>query len=276
MRNLVYIEEKVFYMLINIEKLFFSPDNVQYGGHPKKYNFPYKEVYIEAADSRIHGFFVSPKEKNAKATVIYFHGRGSNLSDHWKFVDWIPASNLNLFIFDYRGYGRSSNYPTLSGVLKDCVLSIKYVNNHLDDTGQLILLGQSLGGAFCLCAANEYRLSSVKAMIIDSTFDTFNGIAASKVPFLPRQFLSPFFDSSIHCKLSPIKSAFELKEVPKLFIHGTKDKVIPYRRGRNLYKHASQPKKLLSVEADYHLSTFRERNDEQMSYVITFINQSLD
>lgn len=260
-----------------IESIFFYPDNELYGGHPIKDNLvDYQIIKLQLDNVELDGWFVSPNYLPPQGTIIHFHGNAANITNHWSFVDWIPHEGFNLFTFDYRGFGKSTGTPGFDGVYHDCIKAINYVQKN-DKTDNIILLGQSIGGAFCLNAASDsiennlLKSNKLKGLIIDSSFDSFIEIAKSKIPFLPPR----LFSKLITDRFNPGLAASKLIGIPKLFIHGRKDNVVPFNRGKKLYEKSSEPKNLLEIPQGKHLSIFKSRKKEYMSEVIKFLNNCI-
>ncbi len=88
-------------------QFFYYPDDKIYGPDPRSA----ESVEFTAKDgTRLHGWFIpsatGPAE-NAIATIIHAHGNAGNMSAHWPLVSWLPERNFNVFMFDYRGFGKS-------------------------------------------------------------------------------------------------------------------------------------------------------------------------
>ena len=79
--------------------------------------------------------------------VVYFHGNSENIDGYWDQIEFYWQSGYEVFIFDYRGYGRSWGEPSFDGVIADGRLAIDYVSatTGLAST-ELIYVGLSLGG----------------------------------------------------------------------------------------------------------------------------------
>ena len=98
---------------------FYYPDNKAYGPTPVEA----ESIVFTAKDgTQLHGWFIpsstGPAE-NAIATVVHVHGNAGNMSAHWPLVSWLPKRNVNLFMFDYRGFGESEGTPTQKGLLDE-------------------------------------------------------------------------------------------------------------------------------------------------------------
>lgn len=261
------------------EKLFFYPDCINYGGYPlKNESQSFKDIYIKVnTEVTLHGWFVTPLNLKAKATIIHFHGNAANITNHWSQVDWIPKQGYNLFTFDYRGFGESTGKTTFSGIHEDCLTVISYVRKKLDNTKKLILLAQSLGGSFCLSATAQDKGKDIKCIILDSCFDSFKNIATAKISMIPNSIASFATNFLISDEYSPLKSIKSLKslQIPKLHIHSKSDQVIPFDLGFNLFNSGSQPKIFLPLEWERHIATFVERAPENMSQVQRFLDNCI-
>ena len=163
--------------------LFFYPQKQLHDNLVARLFSP-EDVYFETPDGlTLHGWFFRAENKDARATILVLHGNAENLSTHVNSVLWLIREGFNLFIFDYRGYGKSQGSPSIEGVCLDAeaalktLLSLPYV-----DKEQIIVLGQSLGGAIAVyTVANTPYKDRIAALIIDSAFSSYRGIAREKL-----------------------------------------------------------------------------------------------
>ena len=228
---------------------FYHPDKKEYQT-PAKHGLKYESVTFESKDkTRLHGWFV-PATGRAEGTVIHFHGNAQNLSAHFSFVKWLPKEGFNLFVFDYRGYGKSEGTPDREGVHKDGLAALNYIKTREDvDQNKIFVLGQSLGGAVAISAVAEAKIQGLCGVVVESTFDSYSAIAKDKAPGI----LVDLFVSDKH---SPDSVVAELSPVPLLFIHGTADVVVPYERGKSLHDAAKKPKGLWTIQDGRHTQAF--------------------
>ena len=170
--------------------LFYYPDKKIYS-NPSHKNLVYEDVFFYSKDgTKLHGWFFPSKIQQARSapvgTVIHFHGNAQNLTAHVSFVDWLPASNFNLFTFDYRGYGRSDGTPNRRGIYEDCIAAIRYIQTRKDiDQGRLFILGQSLGGVNALAVLGKNTFSGIRAIAVDSAFYSYRRIVKDKIAAIP-------------------------------------------------------------------------------------------
>jgi fermentation-respiration switch protein FrsA (DUF1100 family) len=106
---------------------------------------------------------------------------------------------------------------------------------------RLVLLGESLGGAVAVDLASRVP---VDAIVLQSTFTTAWDMAKTMLPIgLLQPLTSVRFDSA--SKIRGIRC-------PKLFIHGTRDEIVPLRLGKALFEAAADPKQLYEVPGAGH------------------------
>ena len=241
----------------DLDSHFYHPDHRAYA-NPAEDGCTYEDVQFPSADgTRLSGWFIPAKGK-AIGTVIHFHGNARNMSAHYPYVSWLPAKGFNLFVFDYRGYGKSQGIPSRKGVYEDSVAAVEYIKSRTDiDQGKLILFGQSLGGANAVCVLGKNKFDGVVGIAIDSSFSSYKSIAIERVTWL-----KPFAYFLIGNKLSPKKYVGDISPTPLLIIHGTNDEVVSYKHARKLFKKAKEPKQLWTVEGGGHIAALGSHLDE--------------
>ena len=172
---------------------------------------------------------------------------------------------LNVFIFDYRGYGRSEGKPGEKGILLDAQAAYDMlVQTRKVPPDRLFLFGRSLGGTF---AAYTARRNPCAGLILESTFTDAKDMAKKMVPFLPIGF-------AIRSKLDAVNQVPHIT-VPKLFFHGTEDEIIPYRLGRKLYDAAAPPKEFYDIQGAGHNDTTRIGGAPYYAKLQSFIQETL-
>lgn len=81
-------------------------------------------------------------------TVLFFHGNGEVVGDHDRFVHLYHASGLNLFVAEFRGYGKSGGVPSMAHLVADAHPIAAYFHASLDALGydlRRFVMGRSLG-----------------------------------------------------------------------------------------------------------------------------------
>ncbi|OAK60315.1 alpha/beta hydrolase [Variovorax paradoxus] len=232
-----------------VQSMFYYPDSVRYET-PDVLGMRYEPVQFTSADgTRLSGWFLPAADrknpKEAKGTVVHFHGNAQNMSTHWRFVAWLPKQDYNVLVFDYRGYGQSEGKPKPKGVFEDSNAALNYVRSRQDvDPERLFVFGQSLGGTNAIAVVGSGNRAGVKAAAIESTFYSYSSIANDKFKGAGLLVSDDYAASKYVAAVSPI---------PLLFIHGTADQVIPVEHSKRLLADARGPKRLIEVQGAGHL-----------------------
>lgn len=231
--------------------LFYQPDHRVYVT-PDQLGLRYQDETFASQDgTQLNGWWIPAQPGPARGTVIQLHGNAQNMTSHWGSVYWLPRQGYNVFVFDYRGYGKSGGVATLEGVMDDSISAIEYVVNRPRDEGRnVVVFGQSLGGANAIAALAHLPAGKVKGLVVDSTFYSYSRIASDKVPG------GGWLVSDAY---SPHRFIQQLAPLPLLMFHGTADEVIDYQHGQDLFALAGQPKTFIPVENGHHLDAFSNR-----------------
>ena len=153
---------------------------------------------------------------------------------------------LQVFIYDYRGYGRSGGKPSETGLYQDGLAAYDYlVDRKGISPDRIIPFGRSLGAAVATEIATK---RNVRSLIIESAFTSTKGMAKNMFLF---QLLSPFLPHHYN-NLGKIKSI----AVPKLIIHGKADEIIPFSMGEMLHRAANAPKYFFPITGAGHNDTY--------------------
>jgi fermentation-respiration switch protein FrsA (DUF1100 family) len=236
-----------------IEGMFFYPDRVEYT-RPAQFGLKHEDVAITTADGvRLHGWWL-PAKGPAKGTVLHLHGNAANVSNHLPLVAWLPPAGFSVLMLDYRGFGRSEGKATLDGVVEDAAAALRFLRTRSDiDAQRLIIIGQSLGGATALRLLARDR-AGVKLAVIDSAFASYRGIARDAA--LQSIVLAPFLPLALPllppAERDPI-AALAAIDLPLLFVHGTRDAVIPFKHSEQLFAAAREPKRFIKADGAQHM-----------------------
>lgn len=238
--------------------LFFYPQKEHFD-NPALNLVSYEDIYFMTADGlKLHGWRIKAKDKN-RGTILQLHGNAENISTHVNSVLWLTLEGYDVFTFDYRGYGKSEGSPTLDGVHTDAQAALETVLK-LPETNKerVFVLGQSLGGAIAVytVATSQYK-SYIKAVIIDSAFSSYRGIAREKLAqFIltwPFQYPLSFLFNDYY---SPVKWVKDIYPLPVLIIHGDQDTISPVHHASILFDAALNPKEIWLVNGAEHIQSF--------------------
>ncbi len=258
--------------MVGCNRLFYYPTSREYRA-PSDLDVPVEEVRFRSEDgTELHGWLLKPGEDRAAVgTVVHFHGNARNLTAHVGLVDWLARRGFNVFLFDYRGYGKSDGSPKRSGVIADSKAALTYIRGREDiDSDRLLVLGQSLGGACALAALGEGSTEGVRAVAIDSSFLSYRNVANS---VLGGTFLTkPLVWLTVTSDHDPEDSLAELEGIPLLFIHGDADGLVRISNGLELFEAAPEPKRFLKVPGARHLHAIEGETKDQL---VKFFSEAL-
>lgn len=225
---------------------------------PEYIQLPFEDVYITTKDNfKINGWFIP--NKNTQYTILFFHGNGGNIGDRLEKIRLLYQLQVNIFIIDYKGYGKSQGSPSEKGLYLDAEGAYNYlVNDRRIRPEHIILYGESLGGTV---AAHLASVVDVGALILEGTFSRGRDMAKIFYPFLPSFLFSDRFDS-----LRKIKKI----DAPKLFIHSREDEIVPFKLGKKLYDAAEGQKYLAEIKGG-HNTAFLDSQERYLTSLSFFI-----
>lgn len=265
------------FILQSCGHLFYQPSRDEFY-HPRQFKLSYEDVHFQAKDgTKLHGWFLASQVQPVKGTIVHFHGNAQNITTHFLNLAWLVKQGFNIFIFDYRGYGKSEGKASQEGLYQDALAALKKGKELHNNQGKFIVYGQSLGGIVSLRALADYPdLSKVDLIVMDSTFDSYRDIAFDKLT--SRWFLYPVSPLAL-VAVSDAYAAddiFEKIKTPTLVIVGLKDSIIPAKFGKRIYKGIdAQEKWLWKLPMGRHIDVFHGPNESYRSDFLKLVD-SLD
>lgn len=259
------------------DRVFYYPD-AKRRGTPADHSLAYEDVWFRAADGvRLHGWFLpSATAGPARGTVLHLHGNAGNITGHYEFVHWLPSAGYHVLTFDYRGYGRSEGRTTRAGTVRDASAALDYLRSRADvDNARIVLFGQSIGGAVCVVTAAARR-EHVRAVAVDSAFSGYRAISRHHVlgnPLLA--VLAWWVPFCIPRSEEPIDAVGRIAPVPLLFLHGTSDRIVPWRMSQELYDAAAAPKELWLIEGMDHTEVWEAEAESARRRLLGFYEGAL-
>ncbi len=212
------------------EKLIFRPTTL-----PQDfiYNFskPFEELFLNAEDGAIINAIHFKTEK-PKGVIIYFHGNAGDLSRWGKITEFFVEKNYDVFVMDYRTYGKSKGTLSEQALYNDAQMCYDYVLKHYQET-EIIVYGRSLGTGMATYLASN---NNPKQIILETPFYSLADVAKGRFPLFPiKKLLKYDF---------PSYKYIENVSCPISVFHGTEDTVIPYASGIKLFNKMNQDKKM--------------------------------
>lgn len=239
---------------------------------PADRNIKYEDVIFKSADGvKLHAWFMPAEvgSDKAKATVVFSHGNSGNVAYHIGFVDWMMKNGYNVFLYDYRGFGKSEGVVDKAGIITDALAAFRYIGTRRDlDTSKIISFGHSLGGAKSLAAINKMTAKEkdkLKGIALMGAFSSYKKIAEKVMGTSLSQVVS---DDN-----SPIDLVGKMPKVPLVVIHARNDSLIPFSHGEALFKVANEPKSFYISENGGHVLTLEANDGEMQNKLLTWMNE---
>jgi uncharacterized protein len=228
---------------------------------PAEIGLGYEDVDLASSDGvQIHGWWI-PASDN-RGTILFCHGNAGNIGHRLDSIRIFHQLGLNVFIFDYRGYGKSTGSPSEEGTYRDAAAAYIYLREvRMLEPEKIIIFGRSLGGAVAVQLAGEQEAG---ALICESSFTSAVEMGKVVFPYLPVNLL--VFD-----KYDSIARVGRLS-LPKLFIHSREDDMIPFEQGERLYRAAASPKEFLEIQGG-HNEGFLDSEDIYREAIDNFLNK---
>ncbi len=231
---------------------------------PARNSLPYREIWFPARDGvQLNGWFLPGAPETP--LVLFFHGNAGNLTDNLEYLNLLHGRGYPIFIFDYRGYGKSKGEPLRENDLyQDARGAVSYLEGQGWRHERMIFFGQSLGSAVALQMALE---TPPAGLIIESSFTSMKEIVKYVSPLAYYMVgwwgIDLPFDN--FAKIGRV-------EVPLLLIHGDKDTVVPVEMTRRLFARACAPKMLHIISGGGHCDVFTR---DSSTYLAAWSSYSL-
>lgn len=237
--------------------LMFKPEKL-----PKDFKFYYenqeiKEYNVETRDGAIiNGLRF--KAKNPKGVVFYLKGNSQSIKGWGKFAVDFTRHGYDVLMVDYRGFGKSTGRRTQKAIKRDLQMIYNKVKE-ITPEKYIILYGRSLGSGF---ASKLASMNNPRMLILDAPYYSLSKVAKKYIPFMPLSLLLKF----------PMPTYKWLKYVncPIHIVHGTDDKLIPYKTSVKLSKIKPKSTRLYTIIGGGHknLNTFTEYH-KMLTEIIT-------
>lgn len=223
----------------------------------------YSDKYIESYDKlQLHSYVVTQNSNKWAIVVHGYGGSGKLMSDKSKYF---YDMGYNVLIPDLRGHGKSEGDYIGMG-WKDRLDIISWINFIIKENpnAEIVLHGTSMGAATVLMTSGENLPSNVKAIVADcaytSAWDEFSYQLETYLK-VPSSYIL-----NVTNMVTKLKAGYSLKEasalecvkkatVPILYIHGDKDKFVPYSMMDKLYDATISPKEKLTIEGGEHANS---------------------
>lgn len=206
---------------------------------PDIHGLPYESVDIKTSDGEIlHSYLMLHDDNDSNysnKTVLILSPNAGNIGMFLPVVNYIyRALNYNVFIYSYRGYGKSTGSPSERGLKLDADAVMEFISTHKQlSQSSIIAYGRSIGGAVAIYIASMYG-EQISGLILENTFLNIHKVIPHIFPFLKHVswLCTEYWNSEELIKT--IKP-----DMPCLFLSATKDEIVPPEHMKLLYESVS-------------------------------------
>ena len=243
-------------------KFLFFPEPTIYET-PADYGLAYEDVSYTTEDGvTINAWFV-PASSDAPV-MLWCHGNAGNISHRTDNIARLIPWGVSVFIFDYRGYGRSRGVITEEGLYLDAWGAYRYlVDARGISTSRIAPFGRSMGGPVAVDLATR---ADSPCLVLESTFPSLKDAAASIYPGMG-------LDNLLTMRFAADEKIRRVHS-PVLFLHGDCDEIIDIELGRRLFDGAGDPKTFYVIAGAMHNDTYEVGGDDYFSTLTDFIKKN--
>ena len=230
-----------------MEKIIFQPKKLaanytyQFEQDCAELNLtPEKDVLINAL------YF---KAKTSKGLILYFHGNRDNLARWGAIASQLTQYGYDVFVMDYRGYGKSYGIRTEENLYKDALYCYNFILKQYKPN-QIILYGRSLGTGIASWLSAQVQPTK---LILETPYYSMSDL-------VKQYYTLSEIDHKLTYKI-PSFNYLKNADFPILILHGTADEVVPYTSGEKLYQTLPEGQKtFIRFERGQHnnLKDFKE------------------
>jgi len=199
----------------------------------------YREVFIETDDGEKICAWHVPAD--GKAHVLFCHGNGGDMGDCVGSVKAFNSLGLDVLIFDYRGYGKSSGKPDEKGTYSDAEAAWNFLLREFGVLpSKIVVYGKSLGGAV---AAWLGERKNPGCLVLDSSLSSAPDMARDMFPLLPVGLICGFsYDAA---------GTVRRVKCPVLVAHSPNDETVGIHQGRKVFESANEPKEFVEFRGSH-------------------------
>jgi len=226
---------------------------------------PLEDVWFQAADgARLFGWYVEAEA--GRPVILWCHGNAGNVINRLENLRHLYRQGVSVFLFDYRGYGRSQSLrPSEEGLYQDAIGAWDYLTRRrMIRAERIVLFGRSLGAAV---AAEVATRKPAAGLILESCFPSIEAVARFHYGGLPVHWL-------LGAEFRLIDRLPQLS-LPKLLFHGDRDDIIPLALGRQVFETAKPPKSFYVIAGANHNDTYQVGGEAYFRRFTEFADQAV-
>ncbi|SUY47973.1 exported protein [Clostridium putrefaciens] len=244
-----------------------------------------EEFFIESKDSlRLRGIYIKSNNESNK-TMIFVHGITVGLAYSIKYISMFLEKGWNVLIYDQRRHSKSEGKYSTYGYYEkeDLDLFVNWVINKKGEGEIIGLHGESMGAATVLQYAKINKFA--KFIISDCAFSSLNELLERKVKE-KGALLKPILKLMSKRAVRKAKFSFNFispievvrkTSIPIMFIHGDKDKFVPWDMSVAMYDSKEVGiKRLYIAKGARHAQSIEVNKFKYEEEVMKFVDEVLN
>lgn len=204
-----------------------------------RFNQKYEELNIVSKDNvSLNGVLF--KAEHSKGLIFYLHGNAGSLESWGVVASTYTDLNYDVFILDYRGYGKSDGSITGQEQLVQDVQVAYYSMQNRYQEGKIVVLGYSIGTGL---AAKTASTNNPKLLILQAPYYSLTDMMRHYYSIMPTFILKYKFETNEYlnnCK------------IPVVIFHGDQDEVTYYGSSLKLKEMFTNQIKLITLHGEGH------------------------
>lgn len=225
-------------MYLNQENFIFFPEKLE-----RSFRFlfekPFEEIFINREDGvDIHGLLF--KTAKPKGLVFYLHGNAGSLRSWGGVAETYVDLDFDIFILDYRGYGKSGGKISSEEQFYSDVQAAYDDMKKRYEEDRIVILGYSIGSGPAARVASD---NSPGLLILQAPYFSMVDIMKRIYPLVPSFLLKYKFRTDQFIKKC---------RMPVIIFHGDQDEVIYYPSSLKLQKLFKTEDRLITLKGQYH------------------------
>lgn len=219
------------------EKLIFYPDKLE-RSYQYSFDESYEEMMIKTSDDKLINALLF-KADITKGLIFYLHGNAGSL-ESWGTVAKIYTDlNYDVFILDYRGFGKSEgSINSEKQLYEDNQIAYNLMKESYNEEN-IIVLGYSIGTGMAAKLASE---NNPKLLIMQAPFYSFKEMMSN-------QFYFPTFILKYKFRTNEY---LEQCECPIVIFHGDRDEIVKYKWSLKLKEEFKDKIQLITLHGEVH------------------------
>jgi uncharacterized protein len=220
------------------EKLIFFPEKLN-KNFEFTFNREFEEINVKTKDNTILNGLLFKTDKS-NGLIFYLHGNAGSVRTWGEVAKTYTDLNYDVYMLDYRGYGKSEGKITSEEVLYQDLQTVYDELKSKYDESKIVVLGYSIGTGL---AAKIASVNNPKLLILQAPYYSLTDLMKHTFPIIPTFILKYKFETNkfiTDCKM------------PVIIFHGNQDEVIYYNSSVKLKGLMKKSDSLITLNGQGH------------------------